>query len=225
MLTFLVIGSNLVLAALLLTGFKENKVDGRFDEITVKRINVVSEKGDSLRMVISNKHRQHPGILNGIQLPPREREAGIIFFNSTGDECGGLLFDGNKEDAGLVLSVDKFRDDQVMQLQYMENTQNYKRKYGLQLWDYPRENSLQDRLERFQAIQLLKTPEEQEIAYQKMKADSLLMTDRLFIGRDYSENVGLFIRDRNGIPRIRIYIDKDNNPRIEKLSTGGKVIK
>lgn len=62
-----------------------------------------------------------------------------LFFNSSGDECGGLVYDGNEKDAGMVLSVDKFRDDQIMQLQYMENTKNYDRKYGLQIWDYPKE--------------------------------------------------------------------------------------
>ena len=30
-------------------------------------------------MVISNEHRQHPGIMNGEKLPDRERSSGIIF--------------------------------------------------------------------------------------------------------------------------------------------------
>ena len=56
----------------------------------------MGEKGD-LRMVISNEHRQHPGIMNGEKLPDRERSSGIIFFNSSGDECGGLVYDGNEK--------------------------------------------------------------------------------------------------------------------------------
>ena len=130
-------------------------------------------------MVISNEHRQHPGIMNGEKLPDRERSSGIIFFNSSGDECGGLVYDGNEKDAGLVLSVDKFRDDQIMQLQYMENTQNYDRKYGLQIWDYPKEKTFNERMRRFKELDKLKNKEEQQQAIKKMKTDSLLMEDRL----------------------------------------------
>src|SRR5579859_3338940 len=109
-----------------------------FEEIDVERINVV-EKNGALKMVISNKERQHPGAMNGKDFPKREREAGMIFFNSQGDECGGLIYDGNSKEAGMVYSIDKYKDDQVMQLQYMENTENKSRKYGLQLWDYGKE--------------------------------------------------------------------------------------
>ncbi len=80
------------------------------------------ESNGDLKLVISNSEKQHNGIINGKPLPERERQAGLIFFNSAGDECGGLVYDGNDAEAGLVLSVDKYRDDQVMQLQYIENT-------------------------------------------------------------------------------------------------------
>ena len=71
-----------------------------FKEISVERINVVESNGD-LKLVISNSERQHPGIVNGKSLPKRERQAGLIFFNSVGDECGGLIYDGNDKEAGL----------------------------------------------------------------------------------------------------------------------------
>ncbi len=143
-LTGYVIISSVAFLIIILSGFRNKEHKENMDELTVKRINVVDEKGN-LRMVISNEHRQHPGIVNGEKLPARERSAGIIFFNSYGDECGGLVYDGNEKDAGLVLSVDKFRDDQIMQLQYMEDTKTYDRKYGLQIWDYPKENTFRER--------------------------------------------------------------------------------
>src|SRR5574344_1897327 len=65
-----------------------------YKEITVERINVVEKNGD-LKLVISNSERQHQGIVNGKSLPKRKRQAGLIFFNSVGDECGGLIYDGN----------------------------------------------------------------------------------------------------------------------------------
>lgn len=47
-------------------------------------------------MVISNRERQHPGMVDG-KLMKREngRPPGLIFFDQRGDECGGLVFDEN----------------------------------------------------------------------------------------------------------------------------------
>ena len=42
--------------------------NAKFDEIEVKRINVVDDDG-KLRMVISNKDRQHSGMVDGKETP------------------------------------------------------------------------------------------------------------------------------------------------------------
>ena len=52
----------------------------------------------------------------------RERDAGLIFFNSLGDECGGLVYDANEKESGMVYSIDQRNTDQIMQLQYLEQT-------------------------------------------------------------------------------------------------------
>jgi hypothetical protein len=212
----------LVLLFLFYLIIKPNR-KSRFQEISVERINVV-EKNGNLRLVISNSERQHPGSINGKELPSRERAAGLIFFNSVGDECGGLIYDGTEKEAGLVLSVDKFRDDQVMQLQYMEDTKSKNRKYGVQLWDYPKENSFNERMKGFEELEKLKNKDEIQKAYDKMKEDSLLMEDRLFLGRTYNKDIGLFINDKKGNPRIKVYVDDNNNPKIEFLDDKGKTI-
>lgn len=223
-LTFYVILSNLILVLFIATAFKTEKKE-TLDELTVKRINIVDETGKNLRMVISNENRQHSGIINGEKIPNRQRPSGIIFFNSFGDECGGLIYDGNEKDAGLVLSVDKYRDDQIMQLQYMEDTKTFERKYGLQLWDYPKEGSYNERMHRFSKIEKLQNNSERSQAYKQMKLDSLLMEQRLFIGKDFNQDVGLFISDKNGNQRIKVYIDENDNPKIEFLDKDGKVVK
>ncbi|MGB4591602.1 MAG: hypothetical protein WBH91_05260, partial [Bacteroidales bacterium] len=194
------------------------------DELTVKRINIVDETGRALRMVISNESRQHPGIIGGQELAPRERPAGIIFFNTFGDECGGLVYDGHEKEAGLVLSVDQFGDDQIMQLQYMEDTQNKLRKYGLQLWDYPKDNMFHERMERFEELQDIMIPSVRLKLYNEMKADGLLMEDRLFLGKDFNKDVGLFIRDADGKIRIKIYVDQDNTPVIALYDKDGNLM-
>lgn len=224
-ITFLKIYSGLLTIALLIIIFyvMNQSKEKNFKEINVERINIVENDGD-LKLVISNKNRQHQGVINGKLLPERERQAGLIFFNSVGDECGGLIYDGNDKEAGLVLSVDKFRDDQVMQLRYVENTENDDRTYGLQFWDYPKEDSYNDRIEAFNKVQQKQDITERKKAYIKMKEDGLLPEDRMFVGKKMNNDVGLFINDNKGIPRIKIYIDKDNNPKIELLNEEGKTI-
>ncbi|WP_218972243.1 hypothetical protein [Labilibaculum filiforme] len=197
--------------------------ESKLKELTVERINIVESNGD-LKLVISNSSRQHQGIINGKPLPKRERQAGLIFFNSVGDECGGLIYDGNDKGAGLVLSVDKYRDDQVMQLRYIENTENNARTYGMQFWDYPKEDSYQQRNNAFEALQKIEDEAEKRDAYLKMKQDSLLAEDRMFVGKKMNNDIGLFINDNKGRPRIRIYIDTDNNPKIELLNEEGNVL-
>ena len=192
--------------------------------LTVERINVVEKNGD-LKLVISNSKRQHPGAVNGKKFPKRKRPAGLIFFNSQGDECGGLIYDGNDNNAGMVLSVDKYRDDQVMQLRYVENTKKHLRTYGLQFWDFPKEDSFEPRNKAMEALKKLKDPKARSEAFAKIKASRLLPENRMFVGKKMNKDVGLFINDSDGHPRIKIYIDKDNQPRIELLDEKGKTVR
>lgn len=184
----------------------------------------MDESGEALRMVISNETRQHSGILNGKEMPQRERPAGIIFFNSVGDECGGLLYNGNDEQAGMVLSIDQYRDDQIMQLQYQENTFDDKRKYGLQIWDYKKEDGFDERYERYLELNTIEDKELREQRIAEMKSDSLWMEDRMFVGKNFQNQVGLFIKDQSGNARIRVYIDENDEPKFELLDREGKVL-
>jgi len=195
----------------------------KFKTIDVERINIVEKNGD-LKLVISNSEMQHSGQINGKPLPERKRPAGMIFFNSFGDECGGLIYDAYDKEAGLVLSVDKFKDDQIMQLQYMENPELRKRKYGLQLWDFPKEDTFDARMEGYKKIGQMESKEEKNAAYKQMQKDSLLSNERLFVGKRMNNEFGVFINDDTGNARIKLYIDKDNNPKMEFLNEEGEVI-
>ncbi|MDO3642528.1 hypothetical protein [Mucilaginibacter sp. L3T2-6] len=124
----------LVVLALVVYVFTLN--GGHFKEITAERINIV-EKDGTLKMVISNSERQHPGRMDNKDLPKRSRPPGIIFFNDEGDEDGGLVYDGNKNGASMVYSFDQYKNDQIMQLRYEQEKQGDKlyRSYGLNIWD------------------------------------------------------------------------------------------
>jgi len=46
----------------------------------------------------------------------------------------------------------------------------------------------------------------------------------MFVGKKMNKDVGLFINDNKGKPRIKMYIDSDNNPKIELLDEEGNVL-
>jgi hypothetical protein len=200
------------------------ETDNRFKEITAERINIV-ESNDKLRMVISNQNRQHPGIIDGKVLAQREREAGIIFFNTDGDECGGLVFDGNKNGGGMAYSVDQYRNDQIMQLQYQEeaNEKQRLRSYGLKFWDRSDDFTLGDLLRKYDSLKRLNDTSVYRTVFGKLKSRGYLGNERLFLGKTKSSFVGLFIHDTNGRPRIEIGLDKDNNVVLQVRDTLGRV--
>ncbi|WP_143304566.1 hypothetical protein [Chitinophaga vietnamensis] len=205
--------------------FRSDNHKQRFEEIDVERINVI-EKDGAVKLVISNKARQHPGKADGKDLPARAREAGMIFFDGRGNECGGLVYDADKKDAGLVFSVDQFRNDQIMQLQYFQELQGAgARAYGLELWDRSDEYPVSRVLKVVDSINAFKNEAKEKNAFDSLAANGAFGTERLFVGKTMKNEVGLFIRDDKGTPRIKIYVDKNNKTVFETFDENGKPLK
>ena len=201
--------------------FKNQSSNERFKEIDVERINIV-EKDGTLKMVISNKERQHPGKFNHKDLNPREREAGLIFFNSLGDECGGLVYDANEKESGMVYSVDQRRTDQVMQLQYFERAGKEKnRVYGLKLWDRPDDFPMEALIKFDDSLKKLNNAAISKKAYTKLREEGKLGNERFFAGKTANGDVGVFIRDAKGNIRLKLYVDKNNQTHIENVDEKG----
>ncbi|AZA80973.1 hypothetical protein C1637_10780 [Chryseobacterium lactis] len=205
--------------------FKNQSSNERFKEIDVERINIV-EKDGTLKMVISNKERQHPGMSNHKSMKPRDREAGLIFFNSLGDECGGLVYDANEKGSGMVYSVDQRKTDQIMQLQYFESPGKEKnRVYGLKLWDRPDDFPLEAVIRFDDSIKKLNDPAITKKAYAKLREEGKLGSERFFAGKTANGDVGVFIRDNKGKVRLKLYVDKNNQTHVETLDENGNVVK
>jgi len=215
--------STIVFAGFLSLAFKQNAKPQRFEEIDVERINII-EKNGTLRLVISNAQRQHPGIVDGKMVPARPRPAGLLFFNDEGDECGGLVFRGGKQASGLALSVDQYKNDQVLQLQYEEELkgQQLSRSYGLRLWDRPDNFTSGQLLRRIDSLEKLHNKSLYQNGIAELQAKQLLGQERLFVGRNTSKETGLFIRDESGKPRIKLYVDSQGEARIEMLNAAGE---
>lgn len=70
---------------------------GDFDELTVKRLNVVADDG-SLRLVVSSEERFPDPIVDGHSFKRDDGPyMGLIFYNVRGDECGGLVWGSDAE--------------------------------------------------------------------------------------------------------------------------------
>jgi hypothetical protein len=103
------------------SAFKENG-NKKFSEIDVERINIV-EKDGTVKMVITNIDRFPNGNIKINNRPTnesRKKRSGMLFFNEDGIECGGFIYDGQKDknghSSGLSLTYDQYDGDQVMQL-------------------------------------------------------------------------------------------------------------
>jgi len=68
----------LIVIALAASAFTQAAKPQNLGEITVERINVVDADG-TLRLVISNKDRMHPGVIAGRTLQRPRPYAGILF--------------------------------------------------------------------------------------------------------------------------------------------------
>src|SRR5436190_14474729 len=179
--------------------FQENRKQ-KFEEIDVERINIV-EKDGQLRMVISNRERQHPGVIEGKVISrPNGRPPGMIFFNHRGDEAGGLVFDengGNGDGHFLSFTFDKFRQDQTIGIQHLEsdNGQYYA---GLRIWDRP-QTSAADFMTRDETIQKMPNGPERDAALKEL-AQERFAPERISIAKSLDKSATVILSDAKGKP-------------------------
>jgi len=200
--------------------YQENRRQ-KFEEIDVERINIV-EKDGKLRMVISNRERQHPGVVDGKVMPrPNGRPPGMIFFNHRGDEAGGLIFDENGGNGHfLSLTFDKSRQDQTLGIQHLEsdNGQYYA---GLRIWDRPH-TSLADFVTKTEAIQKMPNGAAKDAARKELGQEGFA-PERISIAKLRDKSAMIVLSDARGKPRIRMSVEETGNPKLDFLDESGRV--
>jgi hypothetical protein len=215
--------SSLVLAILCTAAFRQAST-GRFDELTVGRLNVVDADG-ALRLVLSNKDRMHPGMMDGKLIDRPRPVAGLLFFNEEGDEVGGLTFTGREVEgrgrANAGIMFDQFKQDQTIGISYSEN--DGRRTAGLQVWDRP-DTRLSELIEQLNAANKLADPAERQKAVAAARASAQPAPRRLFVGKLPDRSATVALSDAAGKPRLTLTVDAAGNPRIEFLDDAGKVI-
>ena len=220
--------STLALFTLIIAAFAQEQKQ-RFTEIDVERINIVEPDG-KLRMVISNRPRSIGPIYKGKPFGyAGGTRPGIIFFNDEGTENGGLTFNGRQTPDGryqstLGMSFDQFNQDQVVVLNYSDNT-NTKR-MGLTVAERAPVDIFDMIAQRDSIMQRFPAGAARDSALQKWAAprDGVpLYAERAYIGRTTSKAAVINLSDLQGKPRIRMMVDSLGTPSLEFLDAAGKV--
>ncbi|OGD11364.1 MAG: hypothetical protein A2Y86_05660 [Candidatus Aminicenantes bacterium RBG_13_62_12] len=202
----------------------------RFKEIDVERINII-EKDGTLRLTISNNERSPGPVIGGLTMKSREgkRGAGLIFFNSKGDECGGMTWESSEQeghiaaDAGLMF--DQYNQDQTVGMTY--NQSDGERSAGLHVWERSL-TPLADFARRVNEIELMKEGPERTEAMKKLReaaaAQGLGGAQRVFVGRTEKNEAVVSLADAKGKPRILLSVDAADAARLQFLDADGKVL-
>lgn len=199
-----------------------------FEEIRAERLSIVGPDGH-LYIAISNPERQAIPTRGGKPLVPgMVRDVpGITFFNRIGDEIGGIYQDGKEGESSAGIMFDQQGDDQILAItkdEYKDGDE-WKRWYGF--WLRERSDSITqwDMFQNFYKETEGWSKEEKDKAYKAMrkKQDEELNVFRMFLGREETKEVGLFLYDSKGKERIKLYIDASDNARFEIIDKEGNI--
>jgi hypothetical protein len=212
-----------------LTGAKA-PTHAQFDEITVGRINVVEPDG-TRRLIISNRARFPGAFEEGKEIarPDRTAFAGMLFVNDEGTENGGLIQKGSigpngRVSAGLSLTFDRFRQDQMLQLLQSENGAGASA--SLVINDVPAYTVTSSADRRRFDEEAAKLPAAERGDYWKGLAEAgRLGQGRIYLGTTRDRASSLVLNDALGRPRMMLLVSAAGEPQIQMLDETGKVVK
>jgi hypothetical protein len=210
----------LLCAVFVFTAFTLRSREQRFEDITAKQIKIVDSNG---------KFR----VLMGAELKGNN-SAGLLFFNEEGQENGALFYNGtrNKDgkiDAGARFTMDQFKSDQVVVLEY-DHIGDQKRQ-GLVISDRP--DALSPQAEKLlNDLRLALESAKTEAERQALRRDYLsripareIVARRLFAGRDVEGSSLVTLSDPDGKPRLRLQVDKLGRASITFLDQSGRSVR
>jgi hypothetical protein len=215
-------------AMIVLTGAKAPAT--RFDEIDVGRINVREPDG-TLRMVISNR-AQFPGApWKGGETPRPDRKqfAGMLFVNDEGTENGGLIQKGfvgpdGRASAGVSLTFDRFRQDQVMQLLHAEDGG---KAYSVLAINDEADGTQFDVMQRAERISQVRELDKEagQAAISSMRENGQLSRNRVRLGTTMGGGAALSLADPQGRPRLMLLVSSEGVPSIQMFDENGSIQK
>ena len=220
---------------LIITSAFKQSGNQKFSEIDVERINII-EKDGTVKMVITNVNRfpnANDKINGKLTNETRKKRSGMLFFNEDGIECGGFIYDGQKNEkghsSGLSLTYDQYDGDQVMQLLTQDYREGDRRSVtsGLMFNDRPSKESQLKTATIMNELEELgkKDPKAADEKYKLYEAQGFVGgAPRVMLGKSGSENNGLFLFDNKGMPKAMFYVDKENNAKLDFFDEKGNII-
>ncbi len=202
----------------------------RFQEIDVERINLVTADGQR-ELVIANRHRLPGVVQDGHEAPDHRQTAGIIFYNSVGDESGGMVWSGRPgiaaapgapatPEQAMHFSMDRFGGDQQMALGYYERGGHLYT--GLQVFD---RGLAKDYEPHWQAMQAAPPGPAREQLRKQWEAAGGRQTERFFAGKTPGRSSALILSDGQGRPRLMALVTEEGKIVFDFLDEHGEVIK
>jgi len=183
----------LALAVLALAAFKAPPQ--AFDEISVKRINVVDDDG-STRLVIAGQERFPPPMLNGQTFKRAVSPAGLVFYDRKGNEVGGLALTDVEAGKISALAFDYANMDAIGLVTRLDGD-GRPVSSGLQINHAP--------------------------AADLSPLQALRQTQRRIVVQNDNNNAEILMADASGRDRIRLRVDNAGEARIEILDADGRV--
>lgn len=221
-----VIGSSAVFTVLIGAAFVRSEPK----TLDVTRLNIRNPDG-SLSLAIAGKGGLPGPMMDGKSFPPelsqgRTTTAGMIFFNESGDEVGGMTWGGiktaNGYQAGEHLSFDHWKQDEVVTIDYSDDGTN--KRAGLSITDRPRDFPLTEAIPLIEAFRAATGATRDSLQRQiaALSAQGRFGAGRIFLGSE-NQTAALRLKDTKGKERIRLFVDKDNVARLEFLDAEGRV--
>lgn len=223
--------ASLALSAVVLTTGMKGSNNGRFETLSVERLNIIEADG-TVKMLLTNTARfPTTEVVNGKVLnEDRKKRSGMLFFNEEGIEAGGFIYDGSKTErghsAGMSLTFDKYDGDQVMQLLTVDEKRGDKRviRSGLAFNDRP-EFETQDRTREImrELAQITDEAEWHKKVKEYEQQGLVGGAPRILLGKTTEQNNGLFLFAKDGSPRAMFFVDEHDEVQLQFLNSKGEV--
>lgn len=201
-----------------------------FDQITVRRINVVEPDG-TVRMVISDKAEFPGAYYKGKEFPRPDRDVtGMLFNNEEGTENGGLIFGGKKDADGTThswghLSFDEYERDQTLVFESNSDGTARNTYYGINDMDTPWTLTPEVTAE-FLRVRAMPPGPARDAASKAVHAKYPGgIVSRAYFGRDRDKSVSMVLKDQQGKPRLVARVATDGSPQLQFLDSSGKVVR
>jgi hypothetical protein len=213
--------SSLLVSILLLSAFRKSATGDIIESLRAEKIEIVEADG-MVKLSLFNKKHLPTAVIDGRKLT-REGggEAGLMFYNEEGEECGSLIYNGAKGNNEASLTFDKYKQDQVLQLV----SQQDKGLKGMIVSDRP-DHSLAETFDKVQNIhKKISNNTEHRKALTQLEADGLFGRQRLLVGQTGKTTGLFFIYDTNGHKRLEMTVNEKNEPVIVFSSEKEKPVK